>query len=253
MAENDEREFIPRAQRLFIDSDLSGGTVVIEERAAHYVGHVLRLKAGDFLVVFNGRGDERAATVASLRRGRAELRLQERVAPMPEPALEITLVQALVKSDAMDSIVQKATELGIRKLSAVKTDFSVIRLDAARAARRLEHWRRIAQSACEQSGRHCPPAIDVFASLAQCLVTLPADALRVVFHPGGNGGLGALPQPVAGVCLLVGPEGGFSAADLRSIAAAGFSGAGLGPRTLRAGTAAVAACALAQSYWGDMR
>jgi 16S rRNA (uracil1498-N3)-methyltransferase len=170
---------------------------------------------------------------------------------LPEPTVEVTLVQSLVKNDAMDLIVQKATELGVRRICAVKTDHSVVRLDATRADRRLAHWRKIAQSACEQSGRHSPPTIDCYATLDECLATVPDDALKIALHPRATSADEALPRSVGKVCLLVGPEGGFSVADLAQIAAAHFATLRLGPRILRAETAAVAACTFAALRWGD--
>jgi 16S rRNA (uracil1498-N3)-methyltransferase len=153
----------------------------------------------------------------------------------------------------MDLIVQKATELGVRRIYGVKTDHSVVRLDASRAERRLAHWRKIAQSACEQSGRHLPPLIQAYASLAECIAGVPDGALRIALDPHAPTIGHALPHSVNKVCLLVGPEGGFSAADLAQISAARFTALRLGPRTLRAETAAITACAFAALRWGDLR
>ena len=242
----------PSGPRLFLDADLSQSDVLLDERDAHYVGHVLRLKAGDRVTVFDGRGIERAATVGLLSRRRSQLDLHDRLPTLPEAELEITLVQALIKSDAMDLIVQKITELGVRRLCAVHTDFSVVRLDGERSLRRVEHWRRIARSACEQCGRHFPPAIEAYESLDVCLAELPVGAARIVFDPRAPS-LCELASTPAAVCLLVGPEGGLSAADGELARIAGFETASLGPRTLRAETAALAACTAAQLRWGDMR
>lgn len=237
--------------RLFIDRSLAGRVIEIPEDDAHYLGSVLRLKKGDELVVFNGRGEERHAAVRRLSRRGSELAVIADVEPLAEPALTVVLIQSLVKSDAMDAIVQKATELGVSAIHAVKTDFSVVKFDAERAARRSAHWRRVARSACEQSGRHCPPRIHVADSLAACVSALPSTALKLVLQPGAERRPGAPgPQPDT-VHLLVGPEGGFSDADLKLIDAGGFVRVGLGPRILRADTAAIAACAMAQWLWGD--
>jgi len=191
------------------------------------------------------------AVVRSLARKRPELSLVDELLPLPEPQLELTLVQALIKADAMDLIVQKAAELGVHSLLALKTDFSVIKLDAARAEKRLAHWDKVAQSACEQSGRHRPPRISVAESLSACLATLPDDSLRIAFHPAATGAFTDLAPQARRVCILVGPEGGFSAADLAEIEAARFEFVALGPRVLRADTAAIAACCMSQILWGD--
>jgi hypothetical protein len=110
---------------LFLERELSGDTLPLDEREAHYLGHVLRLQRGDELVAFNGRGAERIATVRALHRRGAELDLGAEHSALPESPLDLTLVQAIVKADAMDLIVQKSTELGVRAIRPVFTEFSV--------------------------------------------------------------------------------------------------------------------------------
>lgn len=239
-------------RRLFVDAELSADRAAIGEREAHYMGRVLRLKRGDEIVVFDGRGRERRAVIERLEKKRADLALGEQLEPLPEPEISLTLVQALVKSDAMDTIVQKATELGVQTIHAVKTDFSVIKLDGERAERRVEHWGRVARSACEQSGRHRPPEIHAPTRLTDLLPALPAHERRIAFHPEATPLERCSTPGTNTVCVLLGPEGGFSPADLETITAAGFTCFRLGPRILRADTAAIAACTLAQNLWGDL-
>ena len=238
-----------RVSRLYLDADLNQDEIALPSREAHYLSHVLRLKPGEQVIVFNGRGAERRAVVKSLAKRRPELTLTEQLVPLAEPEFELTLVQALVKSDAMDLIVQKAVELGVRNIVALRTDFSVIKLDRERAARRIAHWHKIAQSACEQSGRHRPPEISIAASLREAV--LPGAARRIVLQPDAPAALRDLEPRPASVCVLVGPEGGFSPADLEQIDAGGFHAVGFGPRVLRADTAAIVACAAIQLLWGD--
>jgi 16S rRNA (uracil1498-N3)-methyltransferase len=231
--------------RLYIDAALEEARLPIPDDAAHYLSHVLRLRPGERVVVFNGRGAERVGTIESLARRHGRLHLDERVTPLPEPAVEVHLVQALIKSDAMDLIVQKATELGVHTIHAVKTDYSVIKLDRARTPRRLEHWARIARGACEQSGRHRPPRLFAHESLAACLAELPANGARLAFHTESANRARAVPAASV-LTLLIGPEGGFSTPDLNLIVGAGFEQRSLGSFVLRAETAAIAACALAR-------
>ena len=242
-----------RAPRLFLERDLTGAAVSLDDREAHYLGHVLRLKRGDELVAFNGRGHERDARVATLTRRSAELTLGAVLASLPESVLVITLVQALAKAEAMDLVVQKATELGVREILPVYSDHSVVKLDTERRERRVEHWNRIARSACEQSGRHTPPRIEAPAPLAAALEALPAAPQRFALEPSTAQTLigGAIPK--AGLIVAVGPEGGFGATDWRRLDAAQFARVGLGPRVLRAETAALAVCAIAQFQWGDLQ
>ena len=153
----------------------------------------------------------------------------------------------------MDLIVQKATELGVRALVPVYTEFSVVKLDAERSERRVDHWRKIAQSACEQCGRHRPPR----HRAARC--RWPTRSRRCPRRSRGSRSirrrsetLAEQPPPAHGLVVAVGPEGGFGPTDWRRLDAAQFTRVTLGPRVLRAETAALAVCAIAQSRWGDL-
>jgi 16S rRNA (uracil1498-N3)-methyltransferase len=242
-----------RLPRLFVDRDLDGFSLTLDEDEAHYLGTVLRLGRDDELIAFNGRGRERHASIASMQRRGATLELKSEHPPMPESRLDFTLVQALPKSDAMDLIVQKATELGVRALLPVYTEFSVVKLDTERSERRVDHWRKIARSACEQCGRHTPPRIETPRPLQAAIEALPAGPERVALEPSAERSLGEQAPPKEGLVVAVGPEGGFGAADWRRLDAAQFRRATLGSRVLRAETAALAVCAIAQSRWGDLR
>ena len=167
---------------------------------------MLRCREGDAIVVFNACGAERSAVIESLARRRPVIALGAPADPLPEPDTPILLLQALVKSDAMDLIVQKATELGVATIYATKTDFSVVRLDQERQGRRLKHWRRIATSACEQCGRHRPPDFQIFKSLDQAIAALPADSARIAFDTTQATPLDAITDSGHGLSLAIGPE-----------------------------------------------
>ena len=241
--------------RLYVEARLEGPDIPLPGKQAHYLRHVLRLRPGNNVVVFNGRGDECLAEIQTLTRDGARLRIASASTPIPEPELDLTLLQGIAKADAMDLIVQKATELGVRTIAPVVTEYSVVKLDAQRVSRRLEHWLRIAYSACEQSGRHSPPSICEPQPLALGLEALPPTGTRLVLDPTAEVALEAGPgaRPQAGpVSLLIGPEGGLSDRDLLLADRAGFRRVRLGPRILRVETAAIAACAIAQANWGDL-
>lgn len=242
-----------RLPRLYVDRELEGTSLALDDREAHYLGHVLRLERGDELVVFNGRGTERQARVDELQRRGAVLTLTSTHAPLPESVLELTLLQSLPKSDAMDLIVQKATELGVHTVIPVYTEHSVVKLDAERSERRVDHWRKIAQGACEQCGRHRPPKIEPPAALATALDALPSNAVRLALDPAARFPLAELAPLQSKLIVAVGPEGGFGSMDWLRLDRTEFARVSLGQRVLRAETAAIAACVVAQACWGDLR
>jgi len=154
----------------------------------------------------------------------------------------------------MDLVVQKATELGVKRISPVLTEYGVVKLDAARATKRCDHWQSVAASACEQSGRIRPPLVDEPMGLDVWFGARTEEAdTDLILRPGATTSLTSLAAPVTKVCLLIGPEGGFSDTEYEDAEVAGFRSASLGPRILRTETAAIAAIAVMQSAWGDLR
>ena len=244
-----------RISRLFLRENLNNNLVDLNNRQVHYLQHVLRLRTGDSVVLFNGLGDERHALIDMLARTHGRLKITRVIEPLSESPLELTLVQAVAKTDAMDLIVQKSTELGVHTIYPVLTDFSVIKLDDSRASRRTDHWRKISQGACEQSGRHYPPTIHTPQKLSDGLANIDSETVRVTLHPGATSTLHDIAQDVGSIsqlCLLTGPEGGLSEIELKQADESGFQKISLGPRLMRAETATLAACTLAQALWGDL-
>jgi 16S rRNA (uracil1498-N3)-methyltransferase len=240
-----------RSVRIFLDNTPIDGQFALAPDEAHYLATVLRLRTGDAVTAFNGRGMEWNTRVTGLTRRAGLLEVLDTVQPLAESSLRVTLVQSVVKSEAMDAIVQKATELGVARIAPVVTEYTVVRLDAERAARRLAHWRRIARSACEQSGRHIAPEILEPVPLHRYLAD--AGVLRLVLDPRARTDARAdLPQVTTAVEVIVGPEGGFGPRDEALIDATAAQRLRFGPRVLRADTAAIAICAWAQERWGDL-
>ncbi len=153
----------------------------------------------------------------------------------------------------MDLVVQKATELGVHRISPVLTDFSVVKLDSKRAAKRQDHWQKIAQSACEQCERNVVPKIDESLSLVEWIgENACLDKLQLMLQPGASEAMMSCEIRGTDLTILVGPEGGFSDAEYAQAAAAGLKMVNLGPRILRTEAAAVAAISAAQASWGDL-
>jgi len=240
--------------RLFVSGQLiNGAELLIEGDRARYLGRVLRLRVGDEITVFNGEGPEWVATIGALTKSTAALRIGERHEAGTESPLKIHLVQGISRGERMDFVVQKATELGVKRITPVLTEYGVVKLDQARGEKRREHWENVATSACEQSGRTRPPLIDAPMRLKDWFGSKPdkVDA-ELVLTPGAASSLTAIDTPTTKVCLLIGPEGGFSDTEYEDAAIAGFDAVSLGPRVLRTETAAVAALSVLQSRWGDL-
>ncbi len=210
------------------------------------------MKAGSELVLFSGDGYDYPAEVTAARKNRLVLRTGKGVPNDSESPLSIRLVQGISRGERMDFAVQKATELGVRRITPVLTEFSVVKLNPERAERRMQHWQKIAQSACEQCGRNRVPPVDAPVALKDYFVETSAADRRIVFVPGATGMLDDLAAPPRTVDLLVGPEGGFSRREVEDAALVGFVAVSLGPRILRSETAALTAVTMVQSKWGDL-
>jgi 16S rRNA (uracil1498-N3)-methyltransferase len=241
-----------RLTRVYLDAPLEAGArVTLTGSAARHVTRVLRLRPGQALTLFNGRGGEYAATIEALRRERVAVAVGEPSAIERESPLTLTLAQGVSRGERMDLIVQKATELGASRIVPLLTERSVVRLSAPQAARKLEHWRAIAIAACEQSGRNRLPELAQPLGLPDFAGTRAADA-RLLLSPGAATRIEDIPRPAGALTVLIGPEGGLTEAEQQTAVGAGFMPVRLGPRVLRTETAAIAALALLQREFGDL-
>lgn len=232
----------------------AGQTVSLPEDAANHLLRVMRLREGDACVLFNGDGHDYAATLVVVAGKRdAQVRIDAATLLANESALRITLLQGVARGEKMDLILQKATELGVAAVVPVTAERTEVKLDAARAEKRVAHWNNVVQSACGQSGRAVIPRLGPPLALAAAMAVLPADSLRLTLDPEGSHRLSTLQAaPAGGVVIAIGPEGGWSPRDRQQLAAAGFQGLQLGPRILRTETAGLAAIAALQARLGDM-
>ncbi len=232
------------APRFFVDADLAvGAGVALPDRVAHHALHVLRLRDGAALVLFNGRGGEYRATLQAGRRPYASIQAH---APVErESPLALTLVQAMVTAEKLDWIAEKATELGAARLVLAPCARSVIRLDAARLQRRLRHLREVVIAACAQCGRNRIPEVVAAPHWSAALGLAPAGA-RLLLDPDAGTALAdaAHAAAAAAVTVAVGPEGGLTEAEARAARESGWVAVRLGPRVLRTETAGLAALAV---------
>lgn len=237
--------------RFFVDAPLVGGeSIRLPAAVAHHALRVLRLRAGAPIVLFNGRGGEYPAAL-QLDGGSALAQLGALAPIERESPLHLTLIQALVAADKLDWIVEKSVELGVGRILVASMQRSVVRLDVARAARRVQHWTDVARAACCQCGRNRVPSVEFCVGFDAVLAAVPADQPRLLLLPTAAA---AIFTAVTGdrAALMVGPEGGFSEHEVAQSARAGFVAVQLGPRLLRTETAGLAAIAALQSGRGDL-
>lgn len=227
--------------RLHVNGPLAAGAVLaLPETAARHV-QVRRLQPGDALRLFDGQGREHEARVASMGRREVGVTVGPAVAPVPELPVAVTLAVGVPANERMDTLVEKATELGVAVIQPLECERSVLRLAGERAARRREHWQAVAAAASEQCGRAVVPPVALPQRVDEWLAAPPEVGLRLVLSLAGD----AVPWPRVAigpgpVIALSGPEGGLTPQEEMAARAAGFRPVSLGPRVLRADTAPLA-------------
>lgn len=238
--------------RIYFDTPLAeGASLPLPDAAFRHLVQVLRMREGETFTAFDGRGGEYDAVLVEAGKRGAAVRVLARHDVERESPLDLTLAQCISKGERMDYSLQKAVELGVTRIVPLISGRSVVRLDEDRWERKMEHWRGVVVSACEQSGRTRLPAIEPVQPLPEWLDGNRAHGDRLTLDPQGRHCLRELPRPNGPVTLLVGPEGGLSAGELEQARRGGFVGIRIGPRVLRTETAGVAAVAALQALWGD--
>lgn len=259
------------SRRFRVDSVEPGDDGLLDPGAAvHRHLRVLRAAVGEAVLLFDGRGGEVRAEIATIDDDGARLRVIESVRREVESPLDTCLVQAVpVRAARMETIVRQLTELGVQRIVPVLAQRSqqANTKETARA-RKAERWQRIADSAAEQCGRTRVPRIDSPCPFDQLAWdTLPAPLLIAdPGAPGAPGAPGGTRSPEAGnplsvardrapraATVMIGPEGGWTEAEVEAARAHGATPLQLGPRVLRADSAGVVAIALLQYLWGDLR
>ncbi len=243
-------------RRFFISAEqINQAEPAITGPDVHHVRDVLRLRPGTEVVVFDGMGHDYHARIISMDRNRIRVSV---IAPIPnssESPLTLTLAQGLLKDKKMDLLVRQLTELGVTRWSPFFARRSVPAPDQKRMDARCRRWRKISLAAIKQCGRNRTMVIDPVISFADLLAHAEAYELKLICWenfssatPMGRLGVG---NP-ASIFVMIGPEGGFSDEEVAQAQDAGFQAVGMGPRILRAETAALAAGVMAQLIFGDM-
>lgn len=227
-------------------------TVLLDPEETRHLARVLRLGVGARVEVCDGRGRNVEARVVELDPKGAQLQVLRELAFWGESPLRLVLGIGLAKGEALDGVVRQATEMGVQRLLPFVSERSE-RVTPERARRRLERWQRLARESLKSCQRSVLPEIEAVQEFAEALQG--SEEVRLIFWEEERGGglqsLWSRPRPSA-VRVLIGPEGGFAAAEVEQAQAAGFLVASLGPRRLKVETAALAALTLVQHAWGDL-
>jgi 16S rRNA (uracil1498-N3)-methyltransferase len=238
--------------RFHVPEAAPGARVAFPEHSAHHAREVLRLGPGAAVRVFDGAGAEFEAVLDTVTRKEVGARITASVAARAESPLFVSLAVAALKGDRMELVIQKATELGVAEVRPVITARTDAAARPALQGTRQDRWEKVASGAAEQCGRAVVPRVAPTVMLER-LVAEPFEGTRVALVPSAPASLAALAVEGAAAQLLVGPAGGWESWEVQLLEAAGFVAAGLGPRVLRAETAALAALAALQVLWGDLR
>ncbi len=241
-----------RISRLYVDSAITiGQDLELNTLEAHYLRTVLRLKINAPVVVFNGAGGEYSGYLSNVTRKEVTVYLQQwQPAITVESELQIHLGIGISRADRMDLVMQKAVELGVKSISPLITERGNLRLNATNASKKMQHWQKIAQQACEQSGRTIIPTIFPVQTLVNWLPQ--QSAVKICLDPYSQIKLSQLNITSAtNITLLSGAEGGFTTAEVDLAKQHDFQTIQLGTRVLRTETAALAALAALQVLAGD--
>ena len=235
----------------------SGADTVITGSDAKHIRNVLRVKPGDTLYLFDDSGFDYRAEVTGLSPGRVDVNIKERFRSKTESPLEIVLAQAMLKDRKFDEIIRQITELGVAAFIPFTAHRSVSRPDPERLSARTNRWKKIAAEALKQCGRNRAPDIHAVASFEKMLIQTHACDEKIIFWENqaasfATDRVGIEAKSIRTVAVAIGPEGGFTNQEIEQAESSGFSTASLGPRILKADTAAIAACAVVQYLFGDM-
>ncbi|MFT7300062.1 MAG: 16S rRNA (uracil1498-N3)-methyltransferase [Porticoccus sp.] len=241
-----------REIRIFTSQPLTTGEeVTLDAISSRHLATVLRLKSGDPVSLFNGKGGEFLATLAECSSKRVTASVVRFTDSERESPLHIHLGIGMSRGDRMDWLIQKSTEVGVTEITPLYTERTEVKLKGERAEKKVRHWQQICISACEQSYRNRIPLIHSPITIDQWVRTVEAEKKLVMHHRSEYNIRELDTQQTASVALLIGPEGGLSSQEIQLAEDAYFTSLTLGPRVLRTETAPVVAISILQSLWGD--
>ncbi len=241
-----------RIPRIYCTNNLQIGIEVkLGLNASNHILHVLRLKLGSPLILFNGTGGEYEAVLFAINQQYAIAKIKNFINHETESPLKIHLGQGISRGEKMDYIIQKAVELGVHKITPLFTERCNVKLEKERLQKRLQHWRAIVISACEQCGRNRIPIINEPQYLNVWLTENHA-GIKLLLSPRAAKKITNIPAQTKACTILIGPEGGLGEAEIQAAEQYNFMPVCFGPRIMRTETAALAAISILQFYCGDM-
>lgn len=224
---------------------------MLSDDAANHVGRVMRMQAGQEVLLFDGSNAEFPAVITNASKKSVEVEIQARNESSVESPLDIHLGQVVSRGEKMEFTIQKSVELGVNTITPLISERCGVKLNADRFEKKLQQWQKIAIAACEQCGRNTVPEIRPIMKLEDWCAE-QYDGLKLNLHPRANYSINTLPAPVSKVRLLIGPEGGLSAEEISMTEEYKFDEILLGPRVLRTETAAMTAITALQVRFGDL-
>lgn len=238
--------------RFFIE-DIEGDRLTVTGDDARHIGRSLRMKPGEELTLCDTRGTDCLCVIESVSETDVLVRVLERRQSDTEPSVKVTIYQGYPKGDKLETVIEKAVELGVSRIVPVLTERSVARPDDKSAARKLERWQRRALEAAKQCGRGRIPQVEPMVSFAR-LPQLIKEHDRVLFcyELGGQPLAGTVGKDCSDIGIFIGPEGGISSEEAQALEAAGAIPVTLGKRILRTETAPLAALTAVMLLTGNL-
>lgn len=240
-----------RIPRIFTHQTLTSDLKIdLDENASRHIAKVLRMEVGRDLTLFNGKGGEYPSTIIDV--GKKIVRVevgefspQDRQSPLP-----IHLGIGISRGERFDYVLQKATELGVSRITPLFTERTEVKLAGPRLEKKWQHWQQVIISSCEQCQRNLVPELNPAMKLDEWLPHVD-EAARFVLHHRSEISLSETQAPKS-VALVIGPEGGLSETEIVGCGSQGFQSLTLGPRVFRTETAPLAAISIMQYLWGDL-
>ncbi|QUJ67022.1 16S rRNA (uracil(1498)-N(3))-methyltransferase [Photobacterium sp. GJ3] len=241
-----------RVPRIFHPEPLpASGKVTLSDDAANHVGRVMRMQAGQEVLLFDGSNAEFPAIISEAGKKRVDVEITARHERSIESPLDLHLGQVISRGEKMEFTIQKSVELGVNSITPLISERCGVKLTQERFDKKMAQWQKIAISACEQCGRNVVPEIRPVMKLEDWCGE-EFDGLKLNLHPRAQYSINTLPAPVSRVRLLIGPEGGLSAQEISMTETFNFCEILLGPRVLRTETAAMTAMTALQVRFGDL-